>query len=104
MALHIAWVGHALVTLVTGVLAFLVPSFYSYKALEAQQHTETWLTYWLVIGVFTTLEHCLFFLVNRVPFWALVKLAFVVWLQLPQTQVGFHGWTAICSLHKAVRS
>lgn len=85
--MQIAWVAHVLLGLVVNLCSFLLPSLYSYKALEAQHGWEVWLTYWVVFGAFTVVEHWTFYLVSRIPFWVLFKLAFVIWLQLPQTRV-----------------
>lgn len=88
MGLHVGWLFHALLSLIVAAAAFLVPAFYSFKALEAhQQNVEQWLTYWLVLGTWTTLEVLFSVLVRRIPFFLVIKLAFVLWLQLPQTQV-----------------
>lgn len=73
--------------LVVNLCSFLLPSLYSYKALEAQNGWEAWLTYWVVFGAFSVVEHWTWFLVRRIPFWTIFKLAFVIWLQLPQTRV-----------------
>jgi hypothetical protein len=85
--MSIAAILHVISGLILNVVSFLVPCRYSYKALEAQYLWEKWLAYWVVFGTFCVLEHWTFFLVSRIPFWSLIKLAFVIWLQLPQTQV-----------------
>lgn len=82
---------HGLLGLIVSITGFLIPCRNSYKALEAQYDWERHLTYWVVFGSFCASEHFLFFLVSRIPLWTLLKLAFVVWLQLPQTQVCLNG-------------
>ena len=63
------------------------PSYCSYKSLEKTYNLEFWLQYWTVFGLLSVLEYLLFFLVRLVPLFSLFKLAFLIWLQTPQTQV-----------------
>lgn len=80
----------------------------------ATQSRDAWLTYWVVFSAFNVVEHLLDWLVSwcaalrvpsvlklrrqlllltlsrgtpRIPFYFVAKLAFVVWLQAPQTRV-----------------
>ncbi|RKP35650.1 TB2/DP1, HVA22 family-domain-containing protein, partial [Dimargaris cristalligena] len=67
----------------------IYPAYASYKALKVS-HNEAllthWLTYWIVIGVFTGVEFVTDTFIFWLPFYNIFKMAFVVWLMLPQTQ------------------
>lgn len=68
----------------------LYPAYSTFKALEEPngEGPTTMLTYWLVFAVNLTLEELMAFAVKIIPLYYLLKLAFIVWLQAPQTQVG----------------
>lgn len=69
-------------------VGFIYPSYASFKALESKAPTAAaqWLTYWVVFSLFTVLEYFADYVISWLPFYYLAKLAFVLWLQLPQTQ------------------
>lgn len=69
-------------------VGFIYPAYASYKALESKSpHAAAqWLTYWVVFSLFTVLEYFADWLISWLPFYYLLKLAFILWLQLPQTQ------------------
>lgn len=69
-------------------LGFLYPAFESFKAAELCQPSimQFWLTYWVVWGVFITLEHCCYYIVIWLPFYYPLKLAALVWLFHPATK------------------
>jgi receptor expression-enhancing protein 5/6 len=87
MGLHIGFLVHGLFALLVNACSFLIPAFYSYKALESSSGLETWLTYWVVLGALSVVEHWTYFLVTRIPFWVFFKLVLIIWLQFPATQV-----------------
>ena len=75
-------------------LGFVYPAYESFKALEKNQEASEagadavaqWLTYWVIFSLFAALEAVLDRALAWFPLtWAL-KLAFVLWLQLPQSQ------------------
>ena len=70
------------------VLGFVFPAFASFKALESKspECAAQWLTYWVVFSLFTVLEYVADRLVSGMPFYYILKLGFVLWLQLPQTK------------------
>ncbi|KAJ1986583.1 hypothetical protein H4R33_003282 [Dimargaris cristalligena] len=75
--------------IVCHTLGHIYPAYASYKALKVS-HNEAllthWLTYWIVIGVFTGVEFVTDTFIFWLPFYNIFKMAFVVWLMLPQTQ------------------
>jgi len=67
-------------------VGFIYPAYASYKALEVAQLDEVaqWLTYWVVFSLFAAVEGIVDRLVYWLPFYYIFKLAFILWLQLPQ--------------------
>mmetsp|Transcript_8375 Transcript_8375/g.17295 ORF Transcript_8375/g.17295 Transcript_8375/m.17295 type:complete len:178 (-) Transcript_8375:79-612(-) len=69
-------------------VGFIYPSWASYKALESKSPVAAaqWLTYWVVFSLFTVLEYFADYVISWLPLYYLLKLGFILWLQLPQTQ------------------
>lgn len=68
--------------IVTVGTATVLPIYESFKALEASdggQHRK-WLTYWICLGAYGSLESYIDALMGWVPSYAVVKLAFLLWL------------------------
>eukprot|EP01033_Poteriospumella_lacustris_P009658 gene9658-6910_t len=74
--------------IVLDAIGFLYPAYCSIKAIESNNKDDDtqWLTYWLVFGLFKVVESVADFLISSIPFYFLIKLAFLVYLFLPQTQ------------------
>lgn len=80
------------------LIGFVYPAFASWKALEsrkgdaataggaASQSRDAWLTYWVVFSCFNVVEHLADVLISWMPLYYVAKLAFVIWLQAPQTK------------------
>ncbi|KAJ7786136.1 TB2/DP1, HVA22 family-domain-containing protein [Mycena metata] len=70
--------------------AFLLPVFGTYKALShrpvSEPELERWSQYWAVIGVLVAYEYLFEFLVSWFPFYFEIKIIFILFLALPQTQ------------------
>ncbi|KAF9982121.1 receptor accessory protein 4 [Mortierella antarctica] len=64
------------------------PAYASYKAINSRDHTRltAWLMYWSVMGIFTLAEVVLDTFVFWLPFYYEIKMLFVLWMILPQTQ------------------
>ncbi|KAG0208644.1 hypothetical protein BGX28_000452 [Mortierella sp. GBA30] len=64
------------------------PAYASYKAINSRDNTRltAWLMYWAVMGIFTLVEFVLDTFVFWLPFYYEVKMLFVLWMILPQTQ------------------
>jgi receptor expression-enhancing protein 5/6 len=77
----------ALTGFIVNAVSYLWPSYSSYKALEAHAGVDVWLTYWIILGFLCVIEHWCYFFLSVIPLYLLFKLAFIIWLQLPQTQV-----------------
>eukprot|EP00298_Acanthocystis_sp_HF-20_P026503 c423_g1_i1.p1 GENE.c423_g1_i1~~c423_g1_i1.p1 ORF type:complete len:145 (-),score=10.21 c423_g1_i1:90-524(-) len=79
------------VGLVGSFISFLYPMYRSIKAIETDSKDDDtqWLVYWVVIGFVNLIEALFGFVLFVFPFYFEIKLAFVLWLQLPNaTHVG----------------
>ncbi|OZJ02975.1 hypothetical protein BZG36_03149 [Bifiguratus adelaidae] len=74
--------------LVTNLIGWVYPAIKSFQAIESPQKDDDtqWLTYWTVFGFLSTLEYFSDRLVSFFPFYYTAKLAFILWLFLPQFQ------------------
>jgi len=72
------------------ICAFLYPAYTSYKTLSKRPASDTdlerWLMYWSVLGVILAVEYVAEWLVRWIPFYWLIKMVFLLYLALPQTQ------------------
>lgn len=70
--------------------AFFLPCYSTFKALAhrplSEPDLERWAMYWSVIGAFTTVEYAAEWLVSWFPFYWEIKMLFLLFLSLPQTQ------------------
>jgi hypothetical protein len=71
----------------TATQCFCRPAYSSYKSIEKSSNLEFWLQYWTIFGLLTVIEYFLYFLVRIIPLYAVFKLAFLTWMQLPQSMV-----------------
>jgi receptor expression-enhancing protein 5/6 len=64
------------------------PLFGSLKALETDiiEEDKMWLTYWTVFSLYFAIEMIFGFLLKKIPLYFLFKIAFFVYLYLPQTR------------------
>ena len=70
---------------VTCLVGVLCPTYLSLKALESPEEDDDklFLTYWVVYGLFTVFDTFTSFLINRIPFYYTFKLAFLIWMFMP---------------------
>ena len=75
-------------SLVVSLAGLLYPAYCSSKALQEKDlETSTqWLAYWIVYTTFTVVEGPFYGMLSMFPFYAELKLCFVLWLQLPYFQ------------------
>ena len=64
------------------------PAFKSALALqtETMDDDKMWLTYWMVFGLFNMLDDTFGWFLSMIPFYYLIKLFVIIWLQNPVTQ------------------
>jgi receptor expression-enhancing protein 5/6 len=72
-------------TILLTTVTVLYPAVHSIRAIESpsDEDDKIWLTYWMVFGLFTTLETFFGFIFYFVPYWEWIRLAFFIWLLLP---------------------
>jgi len=71
--------------LLCNFIGFLYPAYKSIKALESSGKADDtqWLMYWVVFSLFSVLEFFSDTLVGWVPFYWLIKCAFLLWCMSP---------------------
>jgi len=74
--------------LLCNFVGFVYPAYASFKSLETPDSKDDrlWLTYWVVYSCFCLIEGFLEYVLFWVPFYYPIKLAFLFFLFLPQTQ------------------
>ncbi|KAI9437946.1 TB2/DP1, HVA22 family-domain-containing protein [Lactarius indigo] len=76
--------------IVSCVAAFLYPGYASFKTLSqrpaSEEDLERWLMYWSVLACVIGVEYLAEWLVSWIPFYYLVKMLFLLYIALPQTQ------------------
>jgi len=75
-------------TLLSSVPTFLFPVFASYKALKTSDPAllKPWLMYWVVLACALLFESWTGFILTWIPFYSWIRLGFLLYLILPQTQ------------------
>lgn len=73
---------------VTCLVGTLFPTYLSLKAIESPEEDDDklFLTYWVVYGLFSIIDLFLGFLVKAFPIYYTIKLAFLIWLFMPNTK------------------
>ncbi|PNY26396.1 Protein YOP1, partial [Tolypocladium capitatum] len=72
----------------SSIASFLFPIFASYKALKTSDPAQLtpWLMYWVVFSCCLLVESWVSFVLVWVPFYGYIRLLFLLYLILPQTQ------------------
>ncbi|OQE42298.1 hypothetical protein PENCOP_c004G08010 [Penicillium coprophilum] len=74
--------------LISSVITIFFPVFASYKALRSSDPSQLapWLMYWVVLSVILLAESWTVFIIGWFPFYSWIRLGFMCYLVLPQTQ------------------
>ncbi|GES75322.1 receptor expression-enhancing protein 4 isoform X3 [Rhizophagus clarus] len=80
--------GYLLYKIVCNIVGFLYPAYASFKVIKVNDTKSTlpWLIYWIVMAFFTLGEGIADSLIFWFPFYYEIKILFILWLILPQTQ------------------
>eukprot|EP00768_Dysnectes_brevis_P007576 gnl/Dysnectes_brevis/644_a711_7255.p1 GENE.gnl/Dysnectes_brevis/644_a711_7255~~gnl/Dysnectes_brevis/644_a711_7255.p1 ORF type:complete len:170 (+),score=22.14 gnl/Dysnectes_brevis/644_a711_7255:21-530(+) len=80
-------VGFSFSKLLVSLFGSLFPVYRSMHSLKSKGKNDDtqWLTYWVIWSLFNVFEKFADRLIYWVPFYLEIKLAFVLWLSLPQT-------------------
>lgn len=70
------------------VFTVVYPSIQSIKAIESdgENDDKEWLTYWTIFGLFHMVDEFGGFVLGFLPFYFYIRLAFFLFLMLPQTK------------------
>eukprot|EP00360_Condylostoma_magnum_P001929 CAMPEP_0168316902 /NCGR_PEP_ID=MMETSP0210-20121227/20582_1 /TAXON_ID=40633 /ORGANISM="Condylostoma magnum, Strain COL2" /LENGTH=105 /DNA_ID=CAMNT_0008307277 /DNA_START=12 /DNA_END=326 /DNA_ORIENTATION=+ len=69
-------------------LAFLAlswgyPAYKTYQVIKENDYDEQWISYWMIFGVLTFLEHTILYYLTGNYVWEILKAIFVAWLVHP---------------------
>lgn len=78
---------------IVDLVGVVYPMYASLKAIDssAAEDDKQWLTYWIVYTVFKVVEGVADIVISSIPFYFIIKLAFLVWCYHPATM----GATAV---------
>lgn len=72
-------------TILMTFITVFYPAVHSIRAIESpgKDDDKIWLTYWMVFGLFTTLETFFGFIFSFIPYWDWIRLGLFIYLLLP---------------------
>ncbi len=72
----------------SSITTFVLPAYLSYKALRTNDPAQThpWLIYFTILSLTLLFESWTIFIIGWIPFYAWIRLFFLLYLVLPQTQ------------------
>lgn len=73
---------------ITCIVGIVLPTYWSIKAIETKEGDDDkqWLTYWSVYACFTFFDLFSGWILKIIPFYFILKLLFLVWCFMPNTQ------------------
>lgn len=77
--------------LIVNLIGFIYPAYQSFKALNSPKPDDDtqWLTYWVVYAFFNLTENLTSIFMKWIPFYFVIKVAFLIWCIYPGTLVRF---------------
>eukprot|EP00997_Jenningsia_sp_PLL12_P008085 NODE_4805_length_626_cov_56.831889_g4135_i0.p1 GENE.NODE_4805_length_626_cov_56.831889_g4135_i0~~NODE_4805_length_626_cov_56.831889_g4135_i0.p1 ORF type:complete len:173 (+),score=48.09 NODE_4805_length_626_cov_56.831889_g4135_i0:29-547(+) len=74
-------------SIITNIVGVAYPVFMSFIALESEgaDDDKMWLTYWVVFGAFSILDSITGIILRFIPFYYVLKLAFLIWCFHPSS-------------------
>ena len=72
---------------ITCLVGVILPAYWSIKSIESPEFNDDkqWLTYWAVFGIFTLLDQFANIILRIIPFYFVIKIAFLIWCFMPNT-------------------
>lgn len=80
------------------VIGVTYPCWCSIMALETTETIEDdkkWLTYWMVFNMFTLVDGGFKWITNYIPFFLLIRLFIIIWLQSPTSEGALHVYRKV---------
>ncbi len=73
--------------IITNLIGTVYPAYMTMKSIQSQNDDDKyWLTYWVVFAFFSLVDVFSGFLMKLIPFYFILKIVFLVWLFMPNTQ------------------
>jgi len=73
--------------IITNLIGTIYPAYWTMKSIQSQNDDDKyWLTYWVVFAFFSLVDMFSGFLMKLIPFYFIMKILFLVWLFMPNTQ------------------
>lgn len=73
--------------MITNLIGTIYPAYWTMKSIQSQNDDDKyWLTYWVVFAFFSLVDVFSGFLMKLIPFYFILKIIFLVWLFMPNTQ------------------
>lgn len=73
--------------IITNLIGTIYPAYWTMKSIQSQNDDDKyWLTYWVVFAFFSLVDVFSGFLMKLIPFYFILKIVFLVWLFMPNTQ------------------
>ena len=79
-------------SIISNIVGVAYPAFMSFVALESEgtDDDKQWLTYWVVFGLFNIFDQIAGIILRFIPFYYVLKLAFLVYCFHPSTTGSLH--------------
>ncbi len=73
--------------LITNLIGTVYPTFWTIKSIESKDGKAIhWLIYWIIFSSFILLDFFSGFVVKIIPFYFVMKICFLIWLQWPESK------------------
>ena len=73
--------------LITNIIGTVYPTFWTIKSIESKDGKAIhWLIYWIIFSSFILLDFFSGFVVKIIPFYFVMKICFLIWLQWPESK------------------
>ena len=75
-------------SIITNLIGVAYPVFMSFHALETDgtDDDKQWLTYWIIFGCFSIVDHFAGIVLRLIPFYYVLKVAVLIWMFHPSTR------------------
>jgi receptor expression-enhancing protein 5/6 len=84
-------------SIITNIVGVAYPAFMSFVALESEgaDDDKMWLTYWVVFGSFNIFDQIVGVILRFIPFYYVLKLAFLIYCFHPSTNGSLQIYDAV---------